>query len=135
MQSLLSYQVPDDIRVLPLLKGRAILHVLRDMVAAFVPAYRNFFALVETTAKHPSRQQSNANVRERWERPSRVVPLMVLYEVLLPIEYPVAAQHYTRPVFSCLMHPHFMFLPVRFGFECFQRFLLRAICAEHVWVA
>jgi hypothetical protein len=119
MQGLLPYQVPNDVGVLPLLETGAILHVLRDMVAAFIPANRNFFTLVETTAEDPSREQGDANVREGWKWASRVVSLMVLYEILLAIEYPVAAQHNTRPVFSRLMHPHLMLLPVRLGFECF----------------
>jgi hypothetical protein len=112
VQGFLTYQIPDDVGVLPLLKTRAILHMFGHVVAALIPSNANLFALVETTTKDPSRQQSNANVGKRRQGPSRMVALMVLHEVLLPIKDAVAAYHYTRPVFSGFMHPHLMFLPV-----------------------
>jgi hypothetical protein len=49
-----------------------------------------------------------------------VVALMVLDKILLAVKDAVAANDNAGPIFSCLMHPHFMFLPVRLCFKSLQ---------------
>lgn len=63
-----------------------------------------------------------------------MIALVVLDEVLLAIEYAIAAIHDTWPVLSSLVHPHLMFLPIRLGLEGLLRFLFCAIGTEHVWL-
>lgn len=132
VQCLLSYQIANHIRVFPLIKTCTVLHVLGDVIATLVPTDADLFALVETTTKDSSWQQGDTNVRKRGQGSSRVVTLVVLHEILLSIKDAVAANNDTGPIFSRLMHPHFMLLPIRLGLEGLQRFLFSAIGAEHV---
>jgi hypothetical protein len=91
--------------------------MLGYMIAALIPPDADLFALVEATPKHFSWQQSDANVGERRQGSSRVVALVVLDKVLLAVKDAVAANDDARPIFSRLVHPHFMLLPVRLCLE------------------
>lgn len=61
-----------------------------------------------------------------------MVPLVVLDEVLLTIEDTTAPNDNTRPVFTSLMHPGFVLLPVGLCFERLQRLLFGAVSTEHI---
>jgi len=135
MQGLLAYQISDDVGILPLVEGGTILHMFRNVVTSFIPADADLFTLVEATAKHPSWQQGDADVSERWQGPSGVIALVMLDKILLSIKDAVAANNNTGPVLSCLVHPHFMLLPIRLCLESFEGFLLGTISTEHVGLA
>lgn len=105
------------------------------MVASLIPADANLFALVETAAEYPSREEGDANVGQRWQGPAGVIALMVLDEVLLPIKNTVAAVDNARPIFACFMHSHFVLLPIGLGLESLLVLLFGTISAEHVGFA
>jgi hypothetical protein len=112
MQGFLSYQIPNHVGVLPLVETGAVLHVLGYVITSLIPSNADLFALVKATTKHSSWQESDADISERWQGSPGVVALMVLDEILLAIKDAVTANHNTRPIFSGLMHPHFMLLPI-----------------------
>jgi hypothetical protein len=60
-----------------------------------------------------------------------MIALVMLDEIFLPVENPVAAVDDTWPVLSSLMHPHLMFFPVRLCFESLLALLFGAIGTEH----
>ena len=64
-----------------------------------------------------------------------MVALMMLHKVLLPIEDAIAAINKTRPVLSCLVHPHLVLFPVRFRLESFQGFGFSAVSTKHERIA
>lgn len=105
------------------------------MVASFVPSDADLLTLVETTAKHSSREQSDANIGQRWQRSSRVVALVMLDEILLAIEDAATAKHYALPILSRLVHPHLVLFPIRFSLERLLQFGFGTICTEHVGLA
>lgn len=86
MQGLLADEIPDDIGILPLLERRTVLHVLGNVVTAFIPPNANFLTLIEAAAEHSSREQLDSNISKRWYRSARMVTLMVFDEVLLAVE-------------------------------------------------
>jgi hypothetical protein len=61
-----------------------------------------------------------------------MVPLVVLNEILLSIEYARTPDYDTCPVLASLVHPHLMLLPVGFSLEGLESLLFRAVGAEHV---
>jgi hypothetical protein len=60
-----------------------------------------------------------------------MVTLMMLDEVFLAVEDTVATIDDTRPVLSSLMHPHLVFLPIRFGLERLLALLFGTIGTKH----
>lgn len=135
MQGFLPYQIADHVGVLPLLEQGTILHMLRNVVATLVPTDTDLFAFIESAAKHPSWQERDTNIGQRWQGSSGMITLVVLHKVLLSVKDAIAAVHDARPILSCFVHSHLVLLPIRLRLEGLQRLLFRAIRAEHVWLS
>lgn len=105
-------QVSYHVRILPGLRCRAVFHVLRNVVTTLVPADADLLALVKATTKNSSGKKADADIRQRWQLSTGVVALVVFDEVFLSIKDAATSDHYTPPVFTGLVHPRFVLLPV-----------------------
>jgi hypothetical protein len=113
----LAQEVVDNVRISPLFPCSLFLvHMLVCyMVAPLSPTHKHCFAAIKATSEHYPRKELHLDIDQ--VRHSGVSLLAMLHKVWFTIKNTPAFRIGTRPIFTSLMVPLLMFLPIRLRAE------------------